>query len=279
MAVIMDGKSLAKKVVANVRSQIKKTGANPGLAVVIVGDDPASRIYVDSKKKDCAKCGIRSLEFALPGSASEEELLSLVAELNGRDDIDGILVQLPLPAGINSNGVIQAISPEKDVDGFHMQNVWRIFINEYAFLPCTPAGIVELLLHYGISPKGKHCVVVGRSTIVGKPMAMMMTNLHATVTVCHSATENLASYTRQADILVLALGRACAITRDMVKEGAVVVDVGINRLADGSICGDVDYESVKQTASYITPVPGGVGPMTRAVLMSNTLLASQKAKS
>ena len=273
MAQKLDGQALAKKVVGEVKKQVAEAGLSPGLAVLIVGENPASRIYVDSKKKDCKKCGIRSEEYAMPENTSEESILKLIGELNAKDDIHGILVQLPLPKGINSDKIIQAISPDKDVDGFHMQNVWRIFINDYAFLPCTPAGIVEILAHYGIDTKGKHCVVVGRSTIVGKPMAMMMTNLNATVTVCHSMTKDLPSITRQADILVAAIGKANMVTKGMVKEGAVVIDVGINRLDGGGICGDVDYDSVKEVASYITPVPGGVGPMTRAVLMKNTLKA------
>ena len=275
MAVILDGKGLAKKMLDEIKNEITKMGLDPGLAVVIAGDNPASRIYVDSKKKDCKKCGIRSEEFTLPENTSETELLDLISRLNGREDIHGILVQLPLPGGLNSDKVIQAIIPHKDVDGFHMQNVWRIFINDYAFLPCTPAGIVELLAHYDIDPRGKHCVVVGRSTIVGKPMAMMMTNLNATVTVCHSVTTDLPSFTRQADILVSAIGRSMFITADMVKQDAVVIDVGINRNDDGRICGDVDYEAVSKIASYITPVPGGVGPMTRALLMKNTLEAAK----
>ena len=275
LAVELDGKSLAKKMLVEIKDEVAKKGLNPGLAVVIVGDNPASRIYVDSKKKDCKKCGIRSEEFALPENTSEAELLELVSKLNSRADIHGILVQLPLPKGLNSDKVIQAIAPNKDVDGFHMYNVWRIFVNDYAFLPCTPAGIVEILAHYKIDPRGKHCVVVGRSTIVGKPMAMMLTNLNATVTVCHSVTVDLPSFTRQADILVSAIGRADFITADMVKKGAVVIDVGINRREDGSIVGDVDYEAVNKIASFITPVPGGVGPMTRALLMKNTLEAAK----
>ena len=273
MAQNLDGVGLSKKVLEDVRDEIKKKGLSPGLAVVIVGDNPASRIYVNSKKKDCKKCGIRSEEYALPADTTEETLLKLIGELNRNDDIHGILVQLPLPKGLNADKAIQAISPDKDVDGFHMENVWRIFVNDYAFLPCTPAGIVEILAHYGIETKGKHCVIIGRSTIVGKPMAMMMTNLNATVTLCHSMTKDLPSVTRQADILVAAIGKANMVTKDMVKEGAVVIDVGINRLDGGGICGDVDYESVKEIASFITPVPGGVGPMTRAILMKNTLKA------
>ena len=278
MAIILDGKGLAKKMLAEIKKEVTQKGLNPGLAVVIVGDNPASRIYVDSKKKDCKKCGIRSEEFSLPSSTGETELLDLISRLNGRADIHGILVQLPLPKGLSSDKVIQAIAPHKDVDGFHMHNVWRIFVNDYAFLPCTPAGIVELLAQYRIDPRGKHCVVVGRSTIVGKPMAMMLTNLNATVTVCHSVTVDLPSFTRQADILVSAIGRAMFITADMVKEGAVVIDVGINRAEDGSIVGDVDFEAVSKIASYITPVPGGVGPMTRALLMRNTLEAAKMSE-
>ena len=275
MAVSLDGKTLARKLLLQIKDEIAMKGISPGLAVVIVGDNPASRIYVDSKKKDCMKCGIRSEEFALPETTCEAELLELISTLNGRMDIHGILVQLPLPKGLNSDKVIQSITPGKDVDGFHMYNVWRIFVNDYAFLPCTPAGIVELLTHYNINPRGKHCVVIGRSTIVGKPMAMMLTNLNATVTVCHSVTADLPSFTRQADILVSAIGRADFVTADMVKEGAVVIDVGINRRENGSICGDVDFEGVSKVASYITPVPGGVGPMTRALLMKNTMEAAK----
>ena len=278
MSMILDGKSLAKKMLGEIKNKIAESGLSPGLAVVIVGDNPASRIYVDSKKKDCKKCGIRSEEFALTDNISETELLDLISRLNAREDIHGILVQLPLPKGLNSDKVIQSIAPHKDVDGFHMYNVWRIFVNDYAFLPCTPAGIVEILAHYDIDPRGKHCVVVGRSTIVGKPMAMMLTNLNATVTVCHSVTTDLPSFTRQADILVSAIGRSDFITADMVKQGAVVIDVGINRREDGSICGDVDFEAVSKVASYITPVPGGVGPMTRALLMKNTLEAAKVVK-
>ena len=276
MAVDLDGKGLAKKMLLEIKEEVAKKELNPGLAVVIVGENPASRIYVESKKKDCKKCGIRSEEFALPDNTNEDELLGLIKTLNERADIHGILVQLPLPKGLNSDKVIQAIDPNKDVDGFHMYNVWRIFVNDYAFLPCTPAGIVELLAHYNIDPRGKNCVVVGRSTIVGKPMAMMLTNLSATVTLCHSVTADLPSFTRNADILVSAIGKADFITKGMVKEGAVVIDVGINRREDGSIVGDVDYEAVKTVASYITPVPGGVGPMTRAMLMKNTLQAARK---
>ena len=270
MAIILDGKVLSKNIRAKVKAQVANMDTPPGLAVVIVGDDPASRIYVDAKKKNCKTCGIISHEFALPADVSEDKLLNLVHELNNRQDIHGILVQTPLPAGISSQKVIQAISPEKDVDAFHMLSAGRIFYGEYGFLPCTPAGVIALLDHYEIDPKGKHAVVVGASNVVGKPMAMMLLHRHATVTVCHIHTTDLAAFTRQADILVCAVGKIGLITADMVKPGAVVIDVGINRKPDGTICGDVDYDAVSQIASHITPVPGGVGPMTRAMLMQNT---------
>ena len=277
MAIIMDGNALAKKAREEVKVEIEKSGVNPGLAVIIVGDNQASRVYVNGKKKDCADCGIRSEEFALPADAGEEKLLSLISELNGRSDIHGILVQLPLPGGYSEQKVIQAIAPEKDVDAFHMLNVGRIVSGDYAFLPCTPAGVMEMLDAYGIDPKGKHCVVVGRSDIVGKPQAMLLLHRHGTVTICHSRTPDLGAITRQADILVAAVGKIGLITADMVKPGAVVIDVAINRGADGKLCGDVDYPSVEAVASYITPVPGGVGPMTRAMLMRNTLSSAKAA--
>jgi methylenetetrahydrofolate dehydrogenase (NADP+)/methenyltetrahydrofolate cyclohydrolase len=276
MAVVMDGVALAKEVKAEVKADITKDGLDPGLAVVIVGNNAASRIYVDSKKKDCEACGIRSEEFTLAEDAGEDKLLALVEELNGRKDIHGILVQLPLPQGYSDQKVIQAIAPEKDVDAFHLLNVGRILNGEYNFLPCTPAGVVELLDKYNIDPKGKHCVVVGHSNIVGKPQAMLLLHRHGTVTICHVHTTDLASFTRQADILVVAVGKVNLITADMIKPGAVVVDVGINRKEDGKICGDVDYDEVAKVASHITPVPGGVGPMTRALLMRNTYHAAKK---
>ena len=278
MATILDGKALAEEVRAKVRAEVEESGLNPGLAVVIVGENPASRIYVDSKKKDCAACGIRSEEFALAADAGEDELLAVIAQLNERPDINGILVQLPLPEGYREQKVIQAISPEKDVDAFHLINVGRIMVGDYAFLPCTPAGVMELLDRYGIDPKGKHCVVVGRSDIVGKPQAMMLLHRHATVTICHSRTPDLAVITRQADILVAAVGKVNLITADMVKPGAVVIDVAMNRDENGKLCGDVDFAGVEPVASYITPVPGGVGPMTRAMLMQNTLTAAKAAE-
>lgn len=278
MAVILDGNALAKKVKADVKAQIQAAGISPGLAVVIVGDNAASRIYVDAKKKDCAACGIRSEEFALEADAGEDKLLALINELNSREDIHGILVQLPLPKGYSEDAVIAAICPEKDVDAFHMINVGRIMHGDYQFLPCTPAGVMELLAFHGVDIAGKHCVVVGRSNIVGKPQAMLMLHKHATVTICHSRTPDLAGFTRQADILVAAVGKIGLITADMVKPGAVVVDVAINRMDNGKICGDVDFVSVEPIASHITPVPGGCGPMTRAVLMKNTLIAAQNLK-
>jgi len=276
MAKILDGKGLAEQVRAQVKTEIEQSGLNPGLAVVIVGENPASRIYVDNKKKDCVACGIRSEEFALPEDAGEEALLCLIEELNQRGDIHGILVQLPLPKGYAEQKVIQAISPDKDVDAFHLLNVGRIMEGNYAFLPCTPAGVMALLDHYGIDPAGKHCVVVGRSNIVGKPQAMLLLHKNATVTICHSRTPDLGAMTRQADILVAAVGKADLITADMVKPDAVVIDVAMNRNADGKLCGDVDFPNVEPLASYITPVPGGVGPMTRAILMRNTLTAAKR---
>ena len=276
MATILDGKALAKIVKERVKQQTDSLSATPGLAVVIVGDDGASRVYVDNKKRDCLECGIESYEFALPADAGEEKLLDLVEELNNRADIHGILVQLPLPKGYCEEKVIRAICPTKDVDAFTMPNVGRIMIGDYDFAPCTPAAVMEILAHYNIDPAGKHCVVVGRSNIVGKPMAMLLLHKHATVSICHSRTPDLGVITRQADILISAVGKIGLITAGMVKPGAVVIDVAINRGADGKLCGDVDYTAVKEVASAITPVPGGVGPMTRAILMENTLKAIAK---
>ena len=277
MATIMDGNALAAKVRADVKAEIEKTRLNPGLAVVIVGDDQASRVYVNSKKKDCEICGIRSEEFALKADAGEAALLDIINTLNNRADINGILCQLPLPKGYDEQKVIQAINADKDVDAFHLINVGRVMTGNFSFLPCTPAGVMELLDHYGIDPKGKHCVVVGRSDIVGKPQAMLLLHRHATVSICHSRTPDLGAMTRQADILVAAVGKVNLITADMVKPGAVVIDVAMNRNAEGKLCGDVDYPAVEPIASYITPVPGGVGPMTRAILMKNTLTAAKMA--
>jgi methylenetetrahydrofolate dehydrogenase (NADP+)/methenyltetrahydrofolate cyclohydrolase len=271
MAVLMDGKALAAKVKAQVAEQTANLDRKPGLAVVVVGDNPASRVYVNGKKKDCAECGFFSEERHLPEDTTQEELLAQVAELNGRADIDGILVQLPLPKQLNEREVLMAIAPQKDVDCFHPYNIGKLMIGESAFLPCTPAGVMKLLEEYGIDPEGKHCVMVGRSNIVGKPQALLMLHRGATVTICHSKTRNLAEECRRADILVSAVGKVGLITADMVKEGAVVIDVAMNRNEEGKLCGDVDFDAVAEKASYITPVPGGVGPMTRAMLMVNTL--------
>ncbi|NMP37156.1 MAG: bifunctional methylenetetrahydrofolate dehydrogenase/methenyltetrahydrofolate cyclohydrolase FolD [Clostridiales bacterium] len=271
---IIDGKAVAAQVKAQVKSgveQLAGRGINVGLAVIIVGENPASQVYVRNKKNDCAEVGITSFEYALPESTTQQELLALIEKLNADDSVSGILCQLPLPEHLDEKAVIGAISPEKDVDAFHPQNVGHIMIGDYTFLPCTPAGIMELLSHEGISVSGKNCVVVGRSNIVGKPMAMMLLKADATVTICHSRTKNLAEITSRADVLIVAVGRAKFITADMVKPGAVVIDVGMNRGADGKLCGDVDFDAVYEKVSRITPVPGGVGPMTRAILMKNTL--------
>jgi methylenetetrahydrofolate dehydrogenase (NADP+)/methenyltetrahydrofolate cyclohydrolase len=272
----LDGKALAAKVKARVRKEAATLPRRPGLAVVLVGNDPASRVYVTSKRKDCEECGFYSEEYALLENTSQKELLELVETLNGREDIDGILVQLPLPKHLDEEAVIQAIAPGKDVDGFHPMNAGNLLIGRPGFLPCTPAGVMDLLEEYGIDPAGKRAVVVGRSNIVGKPMALLLLRRDATVTVCHSRTPDLAEYCRQADILVAAVGRRGLITADMVKTGAVVVDVAMNRDENGKLCGDVDFTAVAEKASYLTPVPGGVGPMTRAALMENTLLAARK---
>ena len=273
-AVVMDGKALAAKVKEQVRQKAEKLVRRPGLAVIIVGDNPASRVYVNGKKKDCEECGFYSEEHALPGTAAQEELLELIAALNERGDIDGILVQLPLPGQFNEQEVLRAIRTDKDVDCFHPYNVGKLMIGEKGFLPCTPAGVMRMLEEYGVDVAGKHCVVVGRSNIVGKPQSILMLQKHATVTICHSRTPDLAEQCRRADILVAAVGKVGLITADMVKEGAVVVDVAMNRNEQGKLCGDVCYEEVTKKASYITPVPGGVGPMTRAMLMENTLYAA-----
>lgn len=264
-----------KENVKKETEKLKAKGIVPGLAVILVGDDPASRVYVNNKKKACEFVGFKSEEFALPASTTQEELLALVEELNNRDDINGILCQLPLPKGLDENAVIEAISPLKDVDAFHKQNVGRIMLGDYDFLPCTPAGIMEMLSAYDISVDGKKCVVIGRSNIVGKPMAMLLLHENGTVTICHSHTKDLKDITSEADILVAAIGKAKFVTADMVKENAVVIDVGMNRDEKGKLCGDVDFENVKDKCSYITPVPGGVGPMTIATLMKNTLKAAK----
>lgn len=278
MAQIIDGKQIAANVKAQVREEVatlKGKGYKPGLAVVLVGNNPASRVYVSNKEKDCAECGFASYEYALPEETTEAELLELVDKLNHDDTVNGILVQLPLPKQICEQTVLHAISPAKDVDAFHPENVGHIMIGDFSFLPCTPAGVIEMLDASGIEIAGKHCVVIGRSNIVGKPMAMLLLHRSGTVTICHSKTKDLAAQTRQADILVAAVGKAGFVTADMVKEGAVVIDVGMNRNAEGKLCGDVCYDEVEKKASAITPVPGGVGPMTRAILMRNTLTAAK----
>jgi len=278
MAVRIDGKAVSAKVrseIASETAQLKENGIVPGLAVIIVGDDPASRVYVNNKKKACAEVGFYSEELALPADTTQEQLLAHIAELSARDDIDGILCQLPLPKGLDEHAVIAAIPPEKDVDAFHVENTGHIMVGDFSFLPCTPAGVIELLDSYDISIEGKECVVIGRSNIVGKPMAMLLLHRGGTVTICHSRTRDLAEVTRRADILVSAVGRAGFVTEDMVKEGAVVIDVGINRNAEGKLCGDVDFDAVEPKCEAITPVPGGVGPMTIAILMKNTLTAAK----
>ena len=253
---------------------LKEKGINPGLAVIIVGDDPASRVYVNNKKKACEEIGIYSLEYALPKETTEEELISLIDELNNKKEVNGILVQLPVPKHINEENIINAIDPKKDVDAFHPVNVGKIMVGNFDFVPCTPAGVMELIKESGIEVCGKECVVVGRSNIVGKPQAMLLLHQNGTVTICHSRTKDLAEKTKKADILVAAVGIPEFIKGDMVKEGAVVIDVGINRVADKKLVGDVEFESCEKVASAITPVPGGVGPMTIAMLMKNTVKAA-----
>ena len=278
-AKIIDGRAISEKLRERIKSETQELlagGITPGLAVVIVGDDPASRTYVNNKKKACAQVGFYSEEHALPRETTQEELIALVRELNARSDIHGILVQLPLPEHIDDEAVIAAISPDKDVDAFHAENVGHIMIGDYRFLPCTPAGVMELLHESGIEISGKECVVIGRSNIVGKPMAMLLLHENGTVTVCHSRTKNLAETARRADILVVAIGKAKFVTADMVKPGAVVIDVGMDRDENGRLCGDVDFASVSEVAGYITPVPGGVGPMTITMLLRNTLTAAKR---
>ena len=280
MAMRIDGKAISQAVRTEIAAETAKfreeTGVTPGLAVVIVGEDPASRVYVRNKRTACQQVGFYSEGYELPAETTQAELEALVDKLNRDEKIHGILVQLPLPPHLDEEKLLLSIDPRKDVDAFHPYNVGRIMIGEYAFLPCTPAGIMELLTRSGISCEGKECVVVGRSNIVGKPMAMLMLQANGTVTVCHSRTRNLAEVTRRADILVAAIGKADFFTADMVKPGAVVIDVGMNRRPDGKLTGDVDYASVEPVASAITPVPGGVGPMTITMLMKNTLRAARE---
>ncbi len=269
---LIDGKAISQQIKDEVKEKVaalKSEGKERTLAVILVGNDPASTVYVGNKKKACEYTGIRSESYELDESTSQEELLALIDKLNNREDINGILVQLPLPAQIEEKAVINAISPEKDVDGFHPVSVGRLSIGEKGFLPCTPAGVIELLKRSGIEIAGKRCVVVGRSNIVGKPMALLMLRENATVTICHSRTENLKEVCKQADILIAAVGKPKMIDRSYVREGAVVIDVGIHRLEGKKLCGDVDFEDVKDVVSAITPVPGGVGPMTIAMLMKN----------
>ena len=275
MAKIIDGKAVSQKIKDEERAEIERDKLTVGLAVIIVGNDPASRVYVNNKKKACEACGIKSYEYALPEETTEKELRDLVRTLNDDPNVNGILVQLPLPKHITEKKIIKTISPKKDVDAFHAENVGRIVIGNYAFLPCTPAGVMELIHSTGTDVDGKECVVIGRSNIVGKPMAMLLLHENATVTICHSHTKDLAEVCRRADILVSAVGKADFVTADMVKEGAVVIDVGMNRNAENKLCGDVKFDEVEPKASYITPVPGGVGPMTIAMLMKNTLMAKR----
>ena len=283
MAEIIDGKLVSSSTRGDIALEVEKFktkfGYAPGLAVVLVGDDPASAVYVRNKHKGCLEVGINSYEIKMPADTSEGELLAKIGELNADSAVHGILVQLPLPNHINEKKVIDSISPEKDVDAFHPENVGKIMLGQYDFLPCTPAGIMKLLEFYNIDISGKECVVVGRSNIVGKPMAHLLLEKNGTVTVCHSKTQNLAAVTKRADILVVAIGKPEFLTADMVKDGAVVIDVGINRTAEGKLVGDVSFLEVAKKASFITPVPGGVGPMTITMLLKNTLTAAEKIAS
>ena len=282
MAELISGKVVSQKVRTEIAEDVKafrdECGYAPGLAVVVVGDDPASAVYVRNKHKACLEVGITSYQIEFPKETTEETLLKKIDELNADPKVNGILVQLPLPKHISEENVINRISPKKDVDAFHPENVGKIVIGSYDFLPCTPAGIVELLNHYSVAIEGKSCVVIGRSNIVGKPMALLLTERNGTVTLCHSRTKNLGEITAAADIVVVAIGKPEFLTADMVKEGAVVIDVGINRLPDGRLVGDVKFDEVEKKASMITPVPGGVGPMTITMLLKNTLTAARKQK-
>lgn len=278
MTKILDGKAVSSAVKENIKADVgalKKKGIDVSLAVVLVGNDPASKIYVANKKKVCEATGIRSLEYILNENTTEKEIVDLIKNLNADSSVNGILCQLPLPKGLDEKKIINTISPEKDVDAFHPVNVGKIMIGDFDFVPCTPAGIMEILKFYDISPEGKNCTVIGRSNIVGKPMAMLMLHKNATVTVCHSKTKNLKEMCKSADILISAVGKAGFVTADMVKDGAVVIDVGMNR-ENGRLCGDVAFDEVKEKTSFITPVPGGVGPMTIAMLLKNTVTAAKK---
>ena len=278
MSNIISGKEVSANVKAEIKKEVavlKEKNIEVGLAVIIVGDDPASRVYVNGKKKDCEEVGIASYEYALPADTTQKELMELVETLNNDDRVDGILCQLPIPKHLDEKEILNAINPDKDVDAFHPVNVGKIMIGDYSFLPCTPAGVMEMIKSTGVSILGKECVVVGRSNIVGKPMSMLLLHQSGTVTICHSKTKDLKETCKRADIIVAAGGVPNLITADMVKEGAVVIDVGMNRLENGKLCGDVDFENVKEIAGYITPVPGGVGLMTRAMLLQNTLTAAK----
>lgn len=275
MTQYIDGKALAAKVKARVREEAAKLPRKPGLAVILVGENPASKVYVAGKEKDCTECDIVSFPYKLSEETTQEDLLQLISELNNREEVDGILVQLPLPKHLDEREVINAIAPDKDVDCFHPVNVGKMSIGEPAFLPCTPAGCMEMLKEYEIDVRGKRCVVLGRSNIVGKPMAMLLTAADGTVTTCHSRTVDIPAICAEADILVSAIGKTKFVTADMVKDGAVVIDVAMNRDENGKLCGDVDFAAVAPKCSYITPVPGGVGPMTRAMLMENILTAAK----
>ena len=281
MAEIIDGKLVSKVLREEIKEKVDDffatTGRRPGLAVIQVGDDPASSVYVRNKHKACLDVGISSFEIKLPSETSESELLSEIYALNARKDVDGILVQLPLPSHISAETVIDAIDESKDVDAFKPSNVGRITIGSYSFLPCTPAGVMELLKYYNIDISGKRCTVIGRSNIVGKPMALLLLEKNGTVTVCHSKTTNLSDITRDSDIVVVAIGRPEFLTADMVKPGAVIIDVGINRTESGKLVGDVKYDEVSEVASYITPVPGGVGPMTISMLLTNTMTSAKNS--
>lgn len=277
-AKIIDGKQVAARCREELKQQVaalRARGIIPGLAVILVGEDPASQVYVRNKHRACEELGIHSEQYTLPAETDRQTLLDLITELNGREEIDGILVQLPLPGHLDEKEILSAIDPAKDVDSFHPQNVGRLVIGDYFFAPCTPSGILTLIDSAGVDLTGKECVVIGRSNIVGKPMALMLLHRNATVTVCHSKTRDLPSVTRRADVLISAVGKAGFVTADMVKPGAVVIDVGMNRNQAGKLCGDVDFESVSRVAGYLTPVPGGVGPMTITMLLRSTVLSAQ----
>ena len=280
-AKIIDGKQVAARCREELKQQVaalRARGIIPGLAVILVGEDPASQVYVRNKHRACEELGIHSEQYTLSADTDRQTLLDLITELNGREEIDGILVQLPLPGHLDEKEILSAIDPAKDVDSFHPQNVGRLVIGDYFFAPCTPSGILTLIDSAGVDLTGKECVVIGRSNIVGKPMALMLLHRNATVTVCHSKTRELPSVTRRADVLISAVGKAGMVTADMVEPGAVVIDVGMNRNQAGNLCGDVDFESVSRVAGYLTPVPGGVGPMTITMLLRSTVLSAQNRR-